>query len=362
MNSSVVTGLEQCVANPPQALRGEKFGLLMNQASVDRSWNYAVDVLQNAFPGQLVSLFSPQHGLWGEQQANMIETQHHEQSPWGIPIHSLYSETRAPTDSMLEHIKLLVIDLQDVGTRVYTYAWTVVKCLQACARNQVRVVILDRPNPLGGKVVEGPHLDPGFFSFVGMLSIPMRHAMTLGQLAKLAQSELCIDVDLQVVDVIGCPPEVLFNETGLPWAMPSPNLPRWQSTLLYPGMVLLEGTNLSEGRGTTVPFEVLGAPFIDPIRLTREVGRKHPGVCVRPIRFRPTFDKWSGQSCGGVALQVVNPREVRSYQLVVDTLSAVHRLWPDDFEWLPPPYEYETEKMPIDILSGNAELRLSFTE
>ncbi len=144
--------------------------------------------------------------------------------------------------------------------------------------------------------------------------------------------------------------------------MPSPNLPRWQSTLLYPGMVLLEGTNLSEGRGTTVPFEVLGAPFIDPIRLTREVGSKHPGVCVRPIRFRPTFDKWSGQSCGGVALQVVNPREVRSYQLVVDTLSAVHRLWPDDFEWLPPPYEYETEKMPIDILSGNAELRLSFTE
>jgi uncharacterized protein YbbC (DUF1343 family) len=351
-------GLERCLADPPPVLRGGRLGLLMNQASVDGSFRYACDLLAERFSGQLACLFSPQHGLWCEQQANMIESPHATYEPLGIPVYSLYSQTRQPTGEMLAGLDCLVVDLQDVGTRVYTFAWTIVNCLQACAAAGIPVIILDRPNPLGGQVVEGPLLEAGFESFVGGASIPLRHGLTLGELARLMNHEQQIGARLEVVPMSGWRREMLFDDTGRTWVLPSPNMPRVTTALLYPGQVLLEGTNLSEGRGTTLPFEVVGTPFIDPHLLVDDLGALQlPGVAIRSVRFVPTFDKWQGQRCGGIAIHVVEPWAVRSVELTLHILHAVISRWPDGFQWLPPPYEYEHEKMPIDILFGSARLR-----
>jgi uncharacterized protein YbbC (DUF1343 family) len=252
MSPRIESGLERCLTDPPTILHGAKFGLLMNQASVDRQFRYACDLLNEQFPGQLAALFSPQHGLWGEEQANMIESPHNRYEPLGLPVHSLYSQTRQPTTEMLRGLDVLVVDLQDVGTRVYTFTWTVQQCLVACAAAGVAVVILDRPNPLGGVIMEGPLLEPGYESFVGGATIPLRHGLTVGELARLLNNEQQIGANLQVAPMAGWRREMLFDQTGLPWVMPSPNMPRVTTALLYPGQVLLEGTNLSEGRGTTV--------------------------------------------------------------------------------------------------------------
>ena len=330
----------------------------MNQASLDSQWRYACDVLAQRYPGRLAAIFSPQHGLWGEQQANMIESPHSRYEPLGVPIYSLYSETRQPKAEMLRGIECFVADLQDVGTRVYTFIWTIVNCLQACAKAGIPVIVLDRPNPLGGDTVEGPLLEPAFKSFVGLAEIPMRHGMTIGELALLANEELRLGANLEVVAMAGWRRSMLFPETGHAWTLPSPNMPRFETALVYPGQVLLEGTNLSEGRGTTIPFEMIGAPFIDPLRLHRELDSlPHPGIVFRPVRFVPTFDKWRGQSCGGVAWHAPDPHRVRSFVSSLSVIAAVQRLWPNEFQWLPPPYEYEREKMPIDILYGSARFR-----
>lgn len=333
---------------------------------------------------QVAALFSPQHGVWGEEQANMIETPHgrHPRFP-RVPLYSLYSETRRPTPEMLQGLDAFVIDLPDVGTRIYTYIWTVTHCLEACAEQGLPVVILDRPNPLGGEIVEGPPLDPAFASFVGRAPLPMRHGLTIGELALHLNDTMGIGADLTVVPLQNWRRDMLWPETGLPWVPLSPNLPTFASALVYPGQVLLEGTNLSEGRGTTTPFEIVGAPFVDGFRLTEALSlesslqaagalesslqavepRMQPegctptGVIFRPIRFRPTFDKWAGESCGGVMLHVTEPRVFRPYRTTLQLLAAIKRLWPHEFAWCPPPYEYETQKMPIDILSGSYRLR-----
>ncbi|HZN32967.1 MAG TPA: DUF1343 domain-containing protein [Pirellulaceae bacterium] len=361
MSPTVQTGLERCLLSPPEILRGRRFGLLMNQASVDHRLRYACDLLAEKFPGQLQALFSPQHGLWGEEQANMIESPHGRYQPLDLPVYSLYCETRRPTPEMLRGLDCLVIDLQDVGTRVYTFIWTVQQCLIACAAAGIPVVLLDRPNPIGGQIAEGPLLEPGFESFVGGATIPLRHGLTIGELALLLNSEQQIGASLEVVPLTGWLRGMAFDSTGLPWVWPSPNMPRTTTALLYPGQVLLEGTNLSEGRGTTLPFEVVGAPFIDPHRLLRELEPlDFPGLRLRPIRFVPTFDKWKGQRCGGVALHVEIPFAIRSVTATLQILAAVHRLYRADFAWLPPPYEYERKKMPIDILFGSPALRETF--
>ncbi|HUE72353.1 MAG TPA: DUF1343 domain-containing protein [Pirellulaceae bacterium] len=384
MDADVEIGLERCRVEPPRALlRGRRFGLLMNQASVDRNFRYACDLLAESYPGQLAAIFTPQHGLWGEEQANMIESPHGtyklpldrrpgfparqpdglgspSHDSLGIPVYSLYSETRRPTPEMLKAIECFVIDLQDVGTRVYTFAWTIQQCLHACAEANIPVVILDRPNPLG-RIVEGPLLEPGYESFVGGATIPMRHGLTLGELARLMNAEQGIGAELEVVGQVS---NLSSDDSGqvenlsYGWVPPSPNMPRLKTALVYPGQVLLEGTNLSEGRGTTTPFEVCGAPFIDPHALARELDAyPHPGLVLRPVRFVPTFDKWRGQSCGGVYLHIVDSAAVRSVAFTVSLLAVVKRLYAQHFEWLPPPYEYEREKMPIDILFGSAKLR-----
>ncbi len=330
----------------------------MNQASVDGHLRYACDVIDEAFPGQLRALFSPQHGLWGEQQANMIESAHMVHPRLGIPVHSLYSETRSPTAAMLEELDCLVIDLQDVGTRVYTFVWTISYCLQACAAAGIPIVLLDRPNPLGGEQIEGPMLEAGQESFVGRAPIPLRHQLTIGELTLVVNELMGIGAEVHVVPLEGWRREMQWGATERRWIWPSPNVPRPESTLVYPGTVLLEGTNLSEGRGTTLPFEVLGAPFIDPDRLAEELQQYAlPGLAVLPLRFVPTFDKWAGESCGGLLLEVTDAEAFQPVLTAVAALASVRHLWPDQFRWLPPPYEYETEKPPIDIIAGTPRVR-----
>lgn len=363
MQNRVKTGLDNFLANPPRCIEEARLGLLMNQASVDAQFRYSCDQLAERFAGQLRVLFSPQHGLWGEQQANMIESPDTRYAPLNLPVYSLYSETRRPTDEMLADIDCLVIDLQDVGTRVYTFIWTILECLRACAERNVSVVVLDRPNPLGGLVVEGPMLQKDFRSFVGGSEIPLRHGLTMGELAQLFNSEEQICADLQVVPMNGWNRSMLFSDTGLSWVAPSPNMPRFQTALLYPGQVLLEGTGLSEGRGTTLPFEIVGAPFLDADRLAADVRRfEHPGIGLQPIRFLPTFDKWKNQSCGGLAIHVLEPQMIRSVQLTIAIIAAATRQAPEEFAWLKPPYEYETVISPIDILFGSSDLRMSLRD
>jgi uncharacterized protein YbbC (DUF1343 family) len=364
MSRRIAVGLEQFLHQPPQrVLEGARFGLLMNQASVTSNYEYACDVLDQRFPEQLTAIFAPQHGLWGEQQANMIESAHAHHSQLDVPIYSLYAESREPSAAMLANIDILIVDLQDVGTRVYTFVWTVVNCLRACKLYDIPVILLDRPNPIGGSTIEGPLLESSFRSFVGLADIPMRHGLSLGELARYCNRSLEIQADLHVVPMIGWNRNAHLPAFEVPWCAPSPNMPRYETTLVYPGQVLLEGTNLSEGRGTTTPFEIVGAPFIDPYRLAARMNSLSlPGVHFRPLKFVPTFDKWQGESCGGIYLHVTDPLTFRSYQTTVEILHAVKQLYADDFAWLPPPYEYEHIKMPIDILSGSENLRLALED
>ncbi|MFO1077864.1 MAG: DUF1343 domain-containing protein [Planctomycetota bacterium] len=359
MSEPLQLGLEVALAEPPALLqRARAFGLLCNQASVDGGFTHAAIALQARFPGRLAALFGPQHGLWSTEQDNMVETAHVRDARLGVPVWSLYSETRRPRPEMLVDLDLLVVDLQDVGTRVYTYAWTLCECLAACRERGIPVLVLDRPNPIGGRHAEGPLLDLAWRSFVGGAPVPMRHGLTLGELARFCNERLGIGADLHVVAMRGWRREQLWRDTGRGFVPPSPNLPRGEGALVYPGQVLLEGTRLSEGRGTTTPFEQWGAPFVDPWALL-ETLRAHelPGVALRPVRFEPTFQKWQRRACGGLFLHVTDPEAFRPYRTTAVLLRAVRELWPQHFEWLPPPYEYETEKMPIDILSGGPALR-----
>ena len=354
----VTIGLENCLRFPPRILAKARFGLLANQASVDRRFRYSHDLLSEAFPGRLGALFSPQHGFCGEDQDNMIETPHGFHRRLGVPIYSLYAERRKPPAESLAGLDCLVVDLQDVGTRVYTFVWTLSYCLEACAEQAVPVVVLDRPNPLGGRRAEGPRLQMPYASFIGRAPVPMAHALTLGEMARYLNGSMGIGASVEVVPMTGWRREMTYRDTGRPWIPTSPNLPRLEGVGLYPGMVLVEGTNLSEGRGTTTPFEVVGAPFVDPDALADALGQWDlPGVTYRPLAFKPTFQKWQGQACGGVFLHVVDDRAFRPYRSAVVLLACAGQLWPEAFEWLSPPYEYETEKMPIDVLSGGCDLR-----
>lgn len=351
-------GLERMEEPDVRAMLGDsRIGLLINQASVDGNLTLSAHVINRAFPGKLQCLFSPQHGIWGEQQANMLETPHSHFDTLGIPVFSLYSETRRPQPEMLSQIDCLVIDLQDVGTRVYTFIWTMLEVMQACSQAGKSVVVLDRPNPIGGCVVEGPPLEPNFLSFVGGASIPLRHGLTMAELALLLQHEMQLSLDLHVVPMLGWRREDFFNATGRNWIWPSPNMPTINTTLLYPGQVLLEGVNLSEGRGTTRPFELIGAPYVNAERWLDELGAfPQHGVRLLPTRFQPTFDKWQGLSCQGLDIQVLDARAVRSVQLTVSLIATAAKLFPE-FAWVEPPYEYEYRKPPIDILFGSTRLR-----
>ncbi len=352
----VTLGSERLIASG--ALRGQRVGVVCNPASVNGAFGHVVDRLAAVEGVTLAAIFGPQHGFRADLQDNMIESPHARDPRRQVPIHSLYSETREPTAEMLRDVDVLLVDLQDVGTRVYTFAYTMANCLRAAARHGVPVIVCDRPNPIGGERVEGPVLDEAFASFVGQFPIPLRHGLTIAELARLFNDHFAIGAPLDVVQMEGWRREMRYDETGLPWVMPSPNLPTLDSALAYPGMVLLEGTNLSEGRGTTRPFELCGAPWIDGEALAAALNDAGlPGVHFRPVAFEPTFQKHAGQRCGGCQLHVVDRTAFRPIETAIALVQAFRRLDPARFAWRNPPYEYETEKMPIDILYGSDALR-----
>jgi len=339
-------------------LRGKRAGIVCNHASVDLGFEHIVDRLAAAEDVTLGAIFGPQHGFRSDVQDNMIETPHRDDPGRRVPVYSLYSETREPTAEMLHGLDALVVDLQDIGARIYTYIYTMANCLRAGARHGVPVIVCDRPNPINGIDVEGAALVPGFESFVGQFPIPMRHGMTIGELARLFNSHFRLGATLEVVKMEGWRREMFADETGLPWVMPSPNMPTLDTAVVYPGTVLFEGTLLTEGRGTTRPFELVGAPGIEAERFAQQLNAQGlPGVFFRPAVFEPTFQKHAKQACGGCQIHVTDRRAFKPVLVGAALIGAFHRAAPSQPLWRQPPYEYEHEKMPIDILAGSPRFR-----
>jgi uncharacterized protein YbbC (DUF1343 family) len=354
----VTPGIDRLLTTDRRLIEGRRVGLLCNPASVDAGFRHSADRLFEDPDVTLAALFGPQHGFRSDLQDNMIETPHARDSRRQVPVYSLYSETREPTPLMLRDIDVLVVDIQGVGTRVYTFVYTMANCMRAAARHGVPVVVCDRPNPIGGSEVEGSRLQSAWTSFVGQFPIPMRHGMTVGELARLFNTAYEIGAALEVVTLEGWQREMYFDQTGLPWILPSPNVPTLDTAIVYPGAVLFEGTMLSEGRGTTRPFELIGAPWIDGDRLAGEMNALGlPGVHFRPAFFEPTFQKHAKQSCGGCQIHVLDRR---AFEPVRTAVELIHEFWREDpvrFAWKHPPYEYEHERMPIDLLFGSDRLR-----
>ena len=356
--SKVQTGLDHFRDDYWKTLKGYRLGLLSNQASLDSGLTPAKTVISKLLPGQLRLLFGPQHGHGGEDQDNMIETDHSHDIDTGIPVFSLYSDTRNPAEEILDMIDVIIIDLQDVGTRVYTFASTMLNCLKAAAQTGKKVIILDRPNPLGGEIVEGNLLEKDLYSFVGVYGLPIRHGLTMGELARVFNSALNIGADLETVTVKGWRRRMNWHDTGLRWVMPSPNMPFPETADVYPGQVLWEGTNISEGRGTCRPFEVFGSPFMDTKRIIEKLEPDSTEGChLQEISFRPTFQKWKDDICRGFMIHILDLETYNPYFTSLSLLKAVIHTHKDKFHWKNPPYEYEYEKMPIDMILGNKKLR-----
>ena len=339
-------------------LKGARVGIVCNHASLDRGFLHIVDRLAAAPDVTLAAIFGPQHGFRSDVQDNMIETPHADDPARRVPVYSLYSETREPTAAMLAGLDFLVIDLQDIGARIYTYIYTMANCLRASARHGVRVIVCDRPNPIGGTDVEGALLVEGFESFVGQFPIPMRHGMTIGELARLFNEHFAIGASLEVVKMEGWRREMYSDATDLPWVMPSPNMPTLDTAIVYPGTVLFEGILISEGRGTTRPFELIGAPWIEAESFARQMNALElPGAYFRPAVFEPTFQKHAKQTCGGCQIHVTDRQQFQPVLVGVALIAMFHQVDPARFAWRQPPYQYEHDKMPIDILAGSEKLR-----
>jgi len=364
----VQTGLDILLEEDIAGLRGRRVGVLCHPASVSSRLVHIVDALAAARVN-LTRLFGPEHGIRGEAQ-DMIGVEGARDPRTGIPVTSLYGETAeslAPTAEALSDIDVLVVDLQDVGSRYYTFIWTMALSLQAAARVGVAVLVLDRPNPIGGVVIEGGEVDPAVGSFVGLGSIPVRHGLTIGEVARLVREGLPwggerfaqpLDCDVQVIAMRGWHRGDYFDQTGLPWVLPSPNMPTVGTALVYPGLCLLEGSNVSEGRGTTRPFEILGAPFLDGFQLAdRLAAERLPGVLWRPLAFRPTFHKFAGQVCGGVQIHVVDQTVFRPYLTGVAVLRALRALAGEAFRWRTEKYEFVSDRPAIDLLTGGDAIR-----
>jgi uncharacterized protein YbbC (DUF1343 family) len=350
-------GLNQLLAGAREELKEAKLGLIAHPASVTMDLTASVEAL-TAAGFTIAALFGPQHGVRGEKQDNMIESESFVDPVRGIPVHSLYGKVRQPTHDMLDGLDAVLFDLQDVGVRVYTFVWTMTLAMEACRDAGVEFVVLDRPNPISGTMPEGPIIRPGFESFVGLHPLPLRHGMTAGEIARLANEHFGIGCELDVVRCEGWSRAQWYDETGLPFVMPSPNLPTLDSCTVYPGMVLLEGTNLSEGRGTTRPFELFGAPFLEPHTLAEQLNeRELHGVRFRSCQFEPTFQKHAGRLCGGCQIHVVDRSIFHPVETALTIIYTARELAPADFKWRQPPYEYEVEKPPIDILWGSDSFR-----
>ncbi len=341
-----------------QRLRGARIGIVCNHASIDDAFRHIVDRLTESAGVGLAAIFGPQHGFRSDVQDNMVETPHGQDAARQVPVYSLYSETREPTADMLRDVEVLVIDLQDIGARIYTFIYTMANCLRAAARHRIPVIVCDRPNPIGGRLIEGASLLPGFESFVGQFPIPMRHGMTIGELAALFNERFAIGASLEIARMEGWHRSLHADGTGLPWVMPSPNMPTLDAAVVYPGTVLFEGTLLSEGRGTTRPFELVGAPWVDADRFAEAMNALDlPGAYFRPAVFEPTFQKHAKRACGGCQIHVLDRDAFRPVRTGAALIQTFRRMDPASFAWRPPPYEYEHHKLPIDILAGSDRLR-----
>ncbi|MBW1840362.1 MAG: DUF1343 domain-containing protein [Deltaproteobacteria bacterium] len=354
----VQTGLERFVAAPPKRIFGSRIGILCNPASIDRKYRHIRDLLNSQFPGKVTALFSPQHGFYAEKQDNMIESGHTIDPVLQVPVFSLYGETRIPSKEMFDHIDTLIVDLQDAGTRVYTFIYTMASCLEAAKQFGKKVLVLDRPNPINGVMTEGNRLSSDCVSFVGRYPIPMRHGLTIGEISLMFNNYFDIHCDLEVIPMRGWDRSMFFQDTGLPWVPPSPNLPTPVSAMVYPGQVVWEGTNVSEGRGTTQPFELFGAPYINTKEIISFIdGENISGVLLREVVFEPTSNKWKGQPCNGFQIHIIDPFEYKPYITTLKLLQSIIALYRDSFEWKMSPYEYEYERMPADLIIGDTEIR-----
>ena len=351
-------GLETLLEAGPRLLRSARVGLICNQASVNHKLRHAADLLYEHPSIDLRALFGPQHGIRGDVQDNMIETEHTVDRETGLPIHSLYSDTREPTEGMLNDLDVLVFDMQDVGCRIYTFAYTMANCMVAARKFGKKVIVCDRPNPINGVGVSGNVLEPKHASFVGQFAIPTRHGMTLGELARMFNNHFELNCDLEIVKMDDWERSYWQDQTDAPWVMPSPNMPTLDSATVFPGTVHFEGTQLSEGRGTTRPFELVGAPYINPEEYARSLNDLDlPGVFFRSCIFRPTFQKHAGTSCGGVQIHVTDRH---AFEPVITGLALVkiaYDLYTGEFRWKEPPYEYVYDRNPFDVIAGTSSIR-----
>jgi len=349
----------EVLAADPSLLAGRRFAVLANQASVTGRLEPAWRVLAGC-GGTLVRLFAPEHGLYGVAQ-DMEAVDDAAADETGVPVHSLYGTSAAslaPSPEKLADVDAVVVDLPDIGCRYYTFAATMAYVMAACAAAGVEVILCDRPNPLGGLALEGGAVAPGFRSFVSELPVPVRHGLTLGELALLLREERHPNLALTVVPCQGWQRRAWWDETGLPWVAPSPNMPTLTTATVYPGACLVEATNLSEGRGTTRPFQLIGAPWVDGNELARRLNaRQLPGCRFRACYFRPEFGKWAGEACGGVEWYVLNRTALRPLATGVVLLREVRALAPECFAWRREPYEFVANLPAIDLLTGGPEAR-----
>jgi uncharacterized protein YbbC (DUF1343 family) len=353
----VQSGLDVLLQQRASLLRGRRIALVAHQASVDQRLRHAAGLLAELRGIHLAALWAPEHGLWGAPQDH-AHIGFERDPATGLPVHSLYGPRRHPTPAMMSAVDTVVVDLQDVGARYYTFIWTTALVMQAAARAGVDVVVLDRPNPLGGVRIEGNVADPDYASFVGLYPLAVRHAMTIGEIAAYLNAVHAFGCRLTVVRMRGWRRAMLWEDTGLPWVAPSPNMPTPDTARVYPGGCLFEGTNLSEGRGTTRPFEWVGAPYLDAHRYAEALNQlRLPGVAFRPARFRPMFHKWAGRLCDGVQIHVRDVARFKPYLTGLAVIATARRLAPRSFAWRRPPYEFERRKLPIDILCGTAAIR-----
>jgi uncharacterized protein YbbC (DUF1343 family) len=357
----VKLGVEKLLEGAAALSKGARIGLVCNQASVNHDFHHVADLLKHHSAVDLRALFGPQHGIRGDVQDNMVETDHATDRETGLPIYSLYSETREPTESMLSELDVLVFDMQDVGCRIYTFAYTMANCMLAARKFGKKVVVCDRPNPINGRAVAGNVLEKGHESFVGQYSIPTRHGMTLGELATMFNEHFAIKCDLEIVPMDGWDRGCWQDETDAPWVMPSPNMPTIETATVFPGTVHFEGTQLSEGRGTTRPFELVGAPYIVSENYAAELNSaKLPGVYFRSCIFRPTFQKHGGVSCEGVQIHVTDRNCFEPVVTGLTMVKVAHDMYPDQFRWKEPPYEYVFDRNPFDVIAGTAKVREAF--
>lgn len=359
----VKTGLDVLLENHLSRLKGRRIGLVAHAASVNSRLSNAIDLF-SAHPAiDLKAIFGPQHGIFAETQDNMVEWNGYRDPSSGIPVYSLYGETRRPTSRMLADLDVLVVDLQDVGARYYTFIQTLALTMEACRDEGIELMILDRPNPIGGVQTEGPVLDASFSSFVGLYPMPIRHGMTIGEIALYLKGEFGLTCTLDVIPMQGWQRHLFFDETGLPWVLPSPNMPSLETALVYPGACLLEGTNVSEGRGTTRPFEISGAPWVEPQRLAVRLNDLDlPGIFFRPLYLIPTFHKWQGQKIGGVQMHVLDRETFKPFLSGLALVRSYRESDQTAFHWKAPPYEYETHRLPFDILCGTDSIREALEE